>query len=235
MSRTLKRRALRSTLAIFLAITLMLGTCVLAHATPEIVFRHTKGDGKKRIALTFDDGPHPRYTPLILDILKKYEVHATFFTVGMNVETYGDLIAREISEGHEIGNHTYHHYHTKDTDGNVLIADILACSKAIEEKTGKQTKLFRPPEGVCTDEIKALCEEMGYTIVMWSIDTRDWAHTPACEIIANIEKNVCDGAIILMHDFTGKNSPTPAVLRQIIPKLQRSGYEFVTVSQLLKS
>jgi peptidoglycan/xylan/chitin deacetylase (PgdA/CDA1 family) len=75
---------------------------------------------------------------------------------------------------------------------------------------------------------------MDYTIVMWSIDTRDWAHTPIEEIVANINKNAKDGAIILMHDFMGKNSPTPAVLRKIIPMLQRSGYEFVTVSQLLK-
>ena len=222
-------------IGILLSIFIFLGSTISVTATPKIVFRHTKCDGRKRIALTFDDGPHPRYTPQILDILKKYGVHATFFAIGMNADTYGDLIKREIEEGHEIGNHTYHHYHTKDIEANILIADILACSKALEGKTGITPRLFRPPEGVCTDEIKALCEDLGYTIVMWSIDTRDWAHTPIDKIISNIQKNACDGAIILMHDFTGKNSPTPAVLRQIIPILQRSGYEFVTVSELLAS
>ena len=82
-------------------------------------------------------------------------------------------------------------------------------------------------------KIKDLCRERGYTIVMWSIDTRDWAHTPIADIIKNVQKNAADGAIILMHDFIGKNSPTPAALRQILPILQEAGFEFVTVSELL--
>ncbi len=230
----MRKKAIFRLITLLLAVVLFMSATISVNATPEIVFHHTKSDGKKRIALTFDDGPHPRYTPQILDILKKYGVHATFFTIGINADTYEDLIKREIEDGHEIGNHTYHHYHTKDIQANILIADILACSKALEGKTGHAPRLFRPPEGICTDEIKALCEEMGYTIVMWSIDTRDWAKTPVAKIVSNIQKNICDGSIILMHDFTGKNSPTPAVLRQIIPMLQRSGYEFVTVSELLR-
>lgn len=203
-------------------------------AEARVVYRRTSTDGSKRIALTFDDGPHPRYTPEILDILAEYNVKATFFVVGSNAEYYPHLIARERREGHELGNHTYHHYHTAKTSNEALKRDMAACGNVLFSQTGQKPTLFRPPEGVFNDEMKAFCTENGYTIVMWSIDTRDWAHTPIAEIVKNVREHARDGAIILMHDFIGKNSPTPAALRQIIPMLQESGFEFVTVSQLLQ-
>lgn len=221
-------------LTLLLAILLFLLSLVHVSATPQIVYRHTGTSGKKRVALTFDDGPHPRYTPQILDILAEYGVEATFFAVGANVEAYPKITQRVLLEGHEIGNHTYHHYHTVNKEGSVLAGDILACSEVIQKYTGEEVHLFRPPEGVFNEDIKRLCEERGYTIVMWSVDTRDWAHTPIDEICKNINENVKDGSIILMHDFIGKNSPTPAALRRIIPMLQESGFEFVTVSRLLE-
>ena len=161
-------------------------------------------------------------------------IKATFFVVGENVSYYADVLRREVAAGHEIGNHTYHHYHTVNKDGSILTKDILICSEVIQKYTGEEVHLFRPPEGVFNEDIKRLCEEKGYIIVMWSVDTRDWAHTPIDEICRNVKENVKDGSIILMHDFIGKNSPTPAVLRRIIPMLQESGFEFVTVSRLLQ-
>lgn len=225
---------LRRALSLCLAALIFHSLLLTAAAAPQIVYRHTGSSGKKRIALTFDDGPHPRYTPQILDILAEYGVEATFFTVGANVDAYPELVARERNEGHEVGNHTYHHYHTVNMNGAVLQKDILACSEALLRQTGEEPHLFRPPEGVFNEEIKALCDERGYTIVMWSVDTRDWAHTPIEEICQNVKNNVKDGSIILMHDFIGRNSPTPAALRRLIPMLQESGYEFVTVSRLLE-
>ena len=219
----------------FVCLCLLLTCSVIAvSAAPKIVFRHASTGGGKRIALTFDDGPHPRYTPEILDILAEFGVEATFFVVGTNAENYPELIRRELREGHEVGNHTYNHYHTAKMTGEMLRRDILACSEAISRITGERTTLFRPPEGVCNEDIKALCEAENYTIVLWSVDTRDWAHPTAAQICRNIRENTKNGSIILMHDFIGKNSPTPAVLRQIIPMLQESGYEFVTVSRLLE-
>jgi peptidoglycan/xylan/chitin deacetylase (PgdA/CDA1 family) len=103
----------------------------------------------------------------------------------------------------------------------------------LERLGGEKIRFFRPPEGVCTEAVKSYCEQNGMTIVLWSVDTRDWAHTPVGEICENVRKNAKNGSIILMHDFIGKNSPTPAALRRIIPMLQELGYEFVTVSQLL--
>ncbi len=230
MRGTLKKR--------FLALALsLLAICALTmpvFASPKIIYRHTGSSEKKRVALTFDDGPHPRYTPQILDILAEYGVEATFFTVGSNVEAYPKIIERVLAEGHEVGNHTYHHYHTTNVKGEVLTKDILECGHILKKHTGQVPHLFRPPEGVFNEEIKQLCEEQGYIIVMWSVDTRDWAHPAIEDICKNVRENVRDGSIILMHDFIGKNSPTPAALRRIIPMLQESGFEFVTVSRLLE-
>lgn len=226
--------ALRRAACVALALFLLATLAVPIFASPKIVYRHTGSSEKKRIALTFDDGPHPRYTPQILDILAEFGVEATFFTVGVNAETYPEIVKRIAAEGHEIGNHTYHHYHTASVAGDVLTQDILACSRVLKEQTGEAPRLFRPPEGICNEDITRLCEEQGYIIVMWSVDTRDWTHPEVGEICQNVRQNVRDGSIILMHDFIGKKSPTPAALRRIIPMLQESGFEFVTVSRLLE-
>ena len=225
--------AVKGTLCLLIALILVL-VPFKAAAEAEIVYRRTGGDGGKRIALTFDDGPHPRYTTEILDILAEFGVKATFFIVGSNAAYYPHLVARELQEGHEIANHTYHHYHTNKTDAVALQRDIEACAELLMRQTGTRPTLFRPPEGVFNEEMKAFCAKRGYTIVMWSIDTRDWAHTPILDIVKNVKEHARDGAIILMHDFIGKNSPTPAALRQIIPMLQELGFEFVTVSRLLQ-
>ena len=226
-------KTLKKGVALLLCAAFLFLLAPQAMAAPLIVYKRASAEGKKRIALTFDDGPHPRYTPQILDILKKYGVKATFFAVGENAETYPALMERMVAEGHEIGNHTYNHYHTPKMDNQTLRQDILACDEALVRLTGKEVRLFRPPEGVCNDEICAVCEEKGYTIVMWSIDTRDWAHTPPQDMIENVKKHATDGAIILMHDFIGKNSKTPEALRGMIPMLQGLGYEFCTVGELL--
>lgn len=203
-------------------------------AEAQIIYRYASKTGAARIALTFDDGPHPRYTPLILDILEEFEIKATFFAVGSNVEAYPELVKRIATEGHELGNHTYQHNHVAKMSMEDLTNDINLCNDAIERITGNRPRYFRPPEGVCTNNVQEICSATNTTIVMWSVDTRDWAHTPISEIFQNVRRNTQNGSIILMHDFIGKNSPTPQALRQIIPMLLELGYEFVTVSQLLE-
>lgn len=210
----------------------LFGTALPVHAAPRVVYRQSAAVCGHRVALTFDDGPHPKYTPQILDILAEYGVKATFFVVGENASYHPELVERAAREGHEIGNHTYDHTHAGKLSAEAFRRDVRACSDTVERITGVRPTLFRPPEGVCTDVARRICEEDGYTIVMWCVDTRDWAHTPPADIVRNVEKNTADGAVILMHDFIGKNSPTPAALRQIIPLLLGSGYEFVTISQL---
>ena len=228
------KRVKRCVAFLLVAWALLLSFGINIAAEAQIIYRYASKTGPARIALTFDDGPHPRYTPLILDILEEFEIKATFFAVGSNVEAYPELVKRIAREGHELGNHTFHHNHVAKMSLEDLTQDINRCNDAIEKITGNRPRYFRPPEGVCTKSVQEICSATDTTIVMWSVDTRDWAHPPIAEIFQNVRRNTQNGSIILMHDFIGKNSPTPEALRQIIPMLLELGYEFVTVSQLLE-
>ena len=190
-------------------------------------------DNKKEIALTFDDGPHPRYTPEILDILREYGVRATFFVIGQNIEWYDGLVQREFDEGHEIGNHTYSHLNLKLLPYPDVCAEIEEAEAVIGERIEYRTRLLRPPCGMLGDELVRAARDGDYTIVCWSIDTLDWAHTPSEKIAENVLSSVQGGDIILFHDYVSGASPTPDALRIIIPELIRRGYTFVSVSELI--
>lgn len=189
---------------------------------------------EKKVALTFDDGPHPKQTSQILDILKEYGVRATFFMVGENAERYPDLVKRIRDEGHEIGNHTYSHAQATKTDLSHIEEELLRCESVIERISDVRPRLFRPPCGAIEAELGELCESLGYRVVLWSVDTRDWCHIPSAEIAEKVVSGIKDGDIILMHDYIGSNSPTPEALKKIIPALIARGYEFTLVSDLLE-
>ncbi|MBQ8287524.1 MAG: polysaccharide deacetylase family protein [Clostridia bacterium] len=188
--------------------------------------------GAKRIALTFDDGPSERYTAEILDILQEYGVKATFFVVGVNIEKSPDLLRRIASEGHEIGNHTYSHPHLQRMDASTLAGELARTDALIRKVTGISPTLFRPPEGVVTTSVRTAAGDGGYRLVLWSIDTRDWALNPASNILRIVRRDASDGDIILFHDWVAGNSPTPDALRQVIPWLKAKGYELVSVGGL---
>ncbi len=217
--------------AVCFTLILCITLCIYADAHGD-VYRHADTE-RKLIALTFDDGPHYKYTEEILDILKKYGVKATFFMIGANAEKHPHLARRVFSEGHEIGNHTYSHPHLKGLSENDIQKEIEASSAVIEKITGSRPTLFRPPEGFCGKEVTAAAENMGYTVILWSQDTRDWAHNAPEKISSDIINNVRCGDIILFHDFITPSTPTPAALEKIIPHLCNDGYEFVTVSELI--
>ncbi|MBQ8742043.1 MAG: polysaccharide deacetylase family protein [Clostridia bacterium] len=193
-----------------------------------------ESDTKRMIALTFDDGPHGKYTDEILDILGEYGIKATFFVVGVCAEKYPQIIAREIAEGHEIGNHTYSHIHINGASDSVIAGEIDKTEQLIFESSGYSTTLFRPPEGVCNDTVRSVAKNMNYSLVLWTVDTRDWIPSSKESIINTVMSEVDGGEIILMHDYVAKNSNTPDALRVIIPKLLDMGYTFVTVSELIK-
>ena len=191
---------------------------------------------EKVIALTFDDGPHPRYTDMILDILKEYGIRATFFTVGENAALYPDQLRRIAAEGHEIGNHTYTHADLKKIERSAFIRELSDTERIIEELTGKLPTVFRPPEGCCNKTVVECANERGYITVLWTVDPRDWSSPPAARVAENILRNVRSGSVILCHDYnSNKKSPTPEALRTVIPALIDKGYSFVTVSELLDS
>lgn len=235
------RKLLTITLCAALALILMSSTPTMPDATcdasprptNEAVYRHNTD--KKRVALTFDDGPHYKYTAEILDILDEYGAKATFFVVGELAERYPELILRELSEGHEIGNHTWSHPKMKKLTTSTLRQELIKTEELLNEIADYRPKLFRPPEGAFSPLAEKTAENIDYEIILWTVDTRDWAHTPVDKIVDNVMKNTLPGSIILCHDFIGRDSPTPDAIRQFIPKLIEEGYEFVTVSELLMS
>lgn len=187
---------------------------------------------KKTIALTFDDGPHPKYTPEILDILDQYDVKATFFVIGTNAEGYPDIIKREIESGHEIGNHTYTHTGLPSMNDEKLTEELSSCEKAIEA-VGYTPYYFRPPEGKYDEEDLETIARFGYSVVLWSVDTEDWSGVSTDHIVNAVRQGIKDGGIILCHDFLTSKCHTAEALRIIIPELLAEGYEFVTVSELM--
>ncbi len=189
--------------------------------------------GEKQIALTFDDGPHPAYTREILSILAEYDIRATFFIIGVNAETWPGLVEETVAAGHEIGNHTYRHANLRRESYDTIRGEILGMENVLWQQTEVRPHLFRPPGGLYGDEVCRAAADLDYTVILWTVDTRDWAHTPVEEIVENVLTSTESGDIILFHDYVAAPSPTPAALRQIIPALLERGYTFVTVSELL--
>ena len=199
----------------------------------DVYFSYENED--KRIALTFDDGPHYKYTAEILDILDEYNIKATFFVVGQLAEKYPELILRELAEGHEVASHTWSHAHLTMPSDKSLEDEIYATEELLYELAEYRPTLLRPPEGKYGDNLLRVAGKLDYEVILWTVDTRDWAHTPTETIVNTVLENTESGSIILCHDFIGGESPTPAALREFIPKLIENGYEFVTVSDLIFS
>jgi polysaccharide deacetylase family sporulation protein PdaB len=216
------------------ALLLAVFLCLPTAALPIGVYRHHENASGK-IALTFDDGPHPRYTGQILDILDEYGVRATFFFVGENVSYYPDAARDVARRGHEIGNHTYTHPSAVKTSSQALREELQACERIIQSVTDTSPKLFRPPEGSWNEQVLEVAREQDYSIILWDIDTLDWAHTPAEKISSYVLENTQGGNIILMHDYQSGSCGTMQALRMFIPELLARGYKFVTVSELLGS
>ncbi|MCL2212952.1 MAG: polysaccharide deacetylase family protein [Oscillospiraceae bacterium] len=188
-------------------------------------------DGDKKIALTFDDGPHPRYTDEILDILKEHDIPATFYVLGENAEKYPDVLRRIAKEGHELGNHTYNH-NISGKSGKHIAEQLRKTADFIHETTGKRPATFRPPGGLINKAVKAAAKEMDYPIILWRIDPRDWRNPPAARMFDHVSGEVKSGDVILFHDFNVANSQTPEAVRRLVPLLLEQKYEFVTVSEL---
>ncbi|WEG10823.1 polysaccharide deacetylase family protein [Pullulanibacillus sp. KACC 23026] len=194
---------------------------------------------KKWIALTFDDGPDPTYTPEILDILKEYHAKATFFVIGKHILEHPNLVQREVMEGHDIENHTFSHIRLQQMTNETFLKDIKMADKTIDQFQPYRVKLFRPPGGALNlneDIIEAL-KENHMEIVLWSWhqDTNDWKRPGASRIAQHVIKNAHNGDIVILHDAGGDRSQTVNALKQILPELEKQGYQFVTVSNLLRT
>lgn len=187
----------------------------------------TGDPNKKRIALTFDDGPHPKVTEQILNILDKYHAKATFFMLGSRVQYYPDIVKDVLARGHEIGNHSWNHpVLTKLTQEQVM-KEYNTTATEIEKAINQCATVFRPPYGATNDTINA---EIPIPVVLWSIDTLDWKHRNAQQLLPHVKNNLHNNAIVLMHDI---HQSTADGLDAVLSYLQEQGYEFVTVSEIL--
>ncbi len=184
-------------------------------------------DVKPRIALTFDDGPHPVYTPKLLDGLKERNVKATFFVVGKNIEGREDIIKRMDEEGHLIGNHTYDHVKITGLPEEEACAQITKTSELVKEITGKNTEFVRPPFGAWDKKL-----ECGFEMfpVLWSIDPLDWTTKNVDAVVQKVLSRAEENSIILLHDYY--DSSVEAALK-IVDALLERGFEFVTVDELV--
>ena len=184
-------------------------------------------DVKPRIALTFDDGPHPVYTPKLLDGLKERNVKATFFVVGKNIEGREDIIKRMDEEGHLLGNHTYDHVKITGLPEEEACAQITKTSELVKEITGKNTEFVRPPFGAWDKKL-----ECGFEMfpVLWSIDPLDWTTKNVDAVVQKVLSRAEENSIILLHDYY--DSSVEAALK-IVDALLERGFEFVTVDELV--
>ena len=216
---------------------LMIFTLLLSlsmSSTAESVVYNSNVCAGKKIALTFDDGPHPRYTPQILEILDKYSVKATFFVIGINVKNYSKQFEMVLDNGHEIGNHTYSHNILKSMPKNKIEKELIDTETQVNKIREGNMRLLRPPGGLYDENLEKIAKDRESKIVLWAVDTLDWAHTSSAKIVKKVLKNVKDGDIILFHDYVSGEYNTPEALEIIIPILLEQGYEFVTVSELLQ-
>ena len=188
----------------------------------------------KQIALSFDDGPHPRYTKEILSILKEYGISATFFIIGINAELYPETLKMVADAGCEIGNHTYSHRHLRNLSSQELAAELEECDTALFEICGCRPSLFRPPEGAINSSVEDCTAQGEYRVILWSLDTRDWERKSTEQIVRCVLSSVKAGDIILMHDYIGHHARTAEALAILLPELLERGFEPVTVSELLE-
>ncbi len=227
-------RCLYRAVAVLLLLVLLSSFCtgISGFCAQNAVYRRVSTE-EKVIALTFDDGPHPRVTNEILDLLAEYDAKATFFVIGKNLELYSDTARRAVAEGHELGNHTYTHPHLSGLGAGAVEGELQKNAALIERLLGVSSVLFRPPEGSCKTEMLSVVEKNGYSTVLWDVDTRDWSGVSAEAITKNVIKNAREGSIVLFHDYVGRECHTVAALKEILPRLSAAGYRFVTVSELL--
>jgi len=186
---------------------------------------------RREIALTFDDGPHPLATPLLLAVLRRYKVHATFFVIGEHAVTYPYFIAEMVADGHEVGDHTFHHPNMTTVDPETVSAEIGATVLVIRRTAGRQPRWFRPPGGDYTAEVVTSARRAGMGLAMWTNNSGDWALPSADVVVERVLTRAGPGGIVLLHTGT---LPTVQALPRIIVELRRRGYVFVTVSQLAR-
>ena len=191
---------------------------------------------EKRLALTFDDGPNPRNTPALLDMLAAKGIRATFFVVGRRVRRFRDLLAQTAAAGHEIGNHCDHHVPLSPLPVAIIRRELNVCGDLVAAVTGRRPRFMRPPMGWINDKVLETTRELGYEPVIGSIHPQDSRRPGTAIILRRIRRRLEPGAIIILHDGGWRigcdRSQTIAAVDIITDELLLAGYRFETLSEL---
>jgi peptidoglycan/xylan/chitin deacetylase (PgdA/CDA1 family) len=202
---------------------------ILRSLFPDIIWA---GDpNSHQVSLTFDDGPHPKFTPQFLDILKEFKVKASFFLIGNNAEKFPRLVERIKAEGHPIGNHSMSHRRLLFKSEDYIFQEILGAEKVIQEITGQRTKHFRPPYGVFDFRLMKILKRLNYRMMMWSLlpyDYRDSIRPE--EITQRVIQNAEEGALILLHDGHPNSWKPLRSLPDILDSLMAKNFGFSTLN-----
>lgn len=204
------------------------------------IYRHGNQD-QPMVSITFDDGPSPIYTPQILEILKEYNVPATFFLIGSNAEKYPQVALEIVENGHEIGNHTQNHRNIPTLAGKDLNKEVIEGTASIIDAVNLYPEYFRPPRGMYDGRLRRLTALMGQQLVLWTISTQDWQRGITTRaIVKNATGHIKNGDIILFHDsgaFLGKEGGNRMATVQALPKvieiIQEKGFQIVPLKTLL--
>jgi len=204
---------------------------VFERLTPNVIYRMQLD--LPLVALSFDDGPHPTFTPQVLDILQRHDAKATFFLIGERASRYPELVVRIKAAGHEVGNHYY-------KNGSTFVhseAEFLRYLEQTERAIGpmKEPKLFRAPGGVAWPRQLRLARAQGYTSVLGTAYPNDPTHPPAWYITWLIEKNLAPGTIVILHDGISDATHTIKALPQILLAGRQRGFRFVSVGELMRA
>lgn len=201
-----------------------------------------RGHNLPVVALTFDDGPNPKYTLKILDILKEKRASATFFMVGRHVEKYPDVARRVYRDGHDIGNHTYSHRDLVPVTRKTVLKEVNKTDEVLKRVVGVKTRLFRPPRGIYSNAVrKILVDELGYTVVLWTVSAADWSGMSPARMTRRVRYYTRNGGVILFHDSGAilrsegaDRGNTVEALPLIIDELRKRGFRIVRLSEMLQ-
>ena len=200
----------------------------------KTIYKVEPSNKEKVIALTIDDGPWPKTTAEMLDILKRNNIKATFFWVGSALQENPEIAKRVVAEGHAIGNHTWHHWYRK-MDEATAKSEIEKTNELIYKTTGVKTSFFRPPGGYLNNGLAAYAKSQKNSVVMWSVTSADTDPRAKYQVfVKNVIRDAKPGAIVLMHDGGGNRERTVKALPAIVSGLKQQGYRFVTVPELLE-
>ena len=172
------------------------------------------------VYLTFDDGPHPTWTPKMLGVLRKYGVRAVFFEVGQNVASYPSITRSLRTYGNLIGNHTWSHPNLTLLSNSAVTSQL----NRMESALGYRPRCVRPPYGATNSRIATIIADRGQRQILWTVDPRDWSRPGTWTIVNRVLANVAPGSRILLHDGGGDRSQTVAAVDILIPKLRARGY-----------